>query len=189
MNKKIILRTFLSLFISSIIVFPSFAGKHLGEQRMINSTIKFLSPRGQCITDSTGITYIIDGRPTHLDIVYAAEYWGTYPLYLPTATVPVVITITNVGPRAKAKLSAKMEAYAINLDGSDGAPLIMPPQKLEVEVARGETKVIDGSFTLPSAGKNLNRFVLKLYHHQNTKNDASLIMQKEGIFCPPETLE
>ena len=70
----------------------------------------------------------------------------------------------------------------------------MEPMIFEVEVALGETKVINGSFQLPTSGKipiaGLNRYLVSLYHHLNENNDeASLILQKEGIFCPPEMIE
>lgn len=163
-------------------------GKHIGENKMLETDIYFFSPRGTCRTDNTGITYIIDGNELHLDIVYPSKYWGTFPLYLPGNEVPVKFTVTNKGPRAKAKLSAKMEAYVLNTDGSNG-PLLAPPQVIDFEVLKNNTEIVDASFILPMQGKNLNRVIIKLYHHQNTKNDASLIMIKEAVFCPPENWE
>jgi hypothetical protein len=179
----------LTIFFVGATLTPSFAGKHYGELKMIEANIEFLNPRGQCITDSTGITYIIDGRPTHLDIVYPAEYWGTYPLYLPTATVPVNLTITNLGPRSIAKHTVVTDAYVINYDGSQGEPLFSP-QVSTVEVALGETEVINGSFILPAVGKSLNMFSMKLYHHYNPDSpDSSLILNQKAVFCPPELLQ
>lgn len=186
------IRKLLSMaLVLSICIAPVMAGgKHYGELKMITAEIVFLFPRGTCVTDSTGITYIIDGNDLHLDIVYPSEYWGTYPLYLPGNEVNTKMLITNSGPRQVAKHTIVHEANVINPDGSIGEALIAPVVQENIEVALGETKIIDASFVLPIQGKSLNIFSLKLYHHYNADSpDASLILNQKAVFCPPEILQ
>ena len=43
---------------------------------------------------------------------------------------------------------------------------------------------------LPIQPKGLYRFVISLYHHLNENNEeTALILQKEGVFYPPEIAE
>ena len=180
----------LTLLISSVATIPGMAagqGKHYGELKMIEANIEFFGSIGTTVTDSTGITYYYAGLVFHDDIIYIPEYWGTYPLFKPGTQVPVKLTITNLGPRAVAKHTVVTETCEINLDGSNGAALIAP-QSQYIEVALGETKMIDASFTLPTGAKGLNRFAIKLLHHKNDINDASLILNQEGVFCPPDSI-
>lgn len=195
MNKKTLMYLLLCLFTVNSVSYGrslrrirSRTTRHTGELKMLEANIEFLNPLGQTVTNSDGITYYFQGLEFHEDIVYIPEYWGTYPLYMPGYQVPIKVTVTNKGPRAKAKLSIKMECYTIDTNGSNGTSL-MQPQIIEVTVNRGETKVIDASFLLPQIAKELNRFTIKLYHHQNANNEASLITTKEGVFCPPEILK
>ena len=168
------------------------AGKHYGEMKMLYADIEFMSPVGSTLADETGLTYYYMGNVFfNYDLVYPEEYYGTYPLYYPGNPVPTKITVTNYGPRAIAKHTLVTEAYSINLDGSLGES-IREPDIFEFEVALGETIVIDGTFTLPADGKNpagLNLVTISIYHNRNDNNDASLIMTKDAVFCPPEYLE
>ncbi|KKK81805.1 hypothetical protein LCGC14_2809740, partial [marine sediment metagenome] len=164
-------------------------GKHYGELNMLEADIEFSYPVGTTVADATGLTYYIGGIPyPGPNWVYPPEYWGTYPLYYPGTSVPIELTVTNLGPRAIAKHTLVAECFVLNTDGTNG-PNILAPQTQYIEVALGETKVINASIELPIVPKGLNRFVISLYHHYNENNDASLVLQKEGIFCPPEVIE
>lgn len=169
------------------VTFCSAAGKHYGELKMIEADIIFNIPVGYTVAHENGLTYYIDGWLPINDpsLVYPPSYWGTFPLYLPGTLVPAYLMISNLGPRAIAKHTLVTEGYVINLDGSNGAAIIAP-QFQDIEVPLGETQVIATNIPLPVAAKGLNRVIVKLYHHENGENDASLVMQEEAIFCPPE---
>ena len=189
MKTKAIILTIVVISVLITVAAPAIAGNHYGELKMIEVDIQFFWSAGTAVMDDTGATYYI-GMSIFFNSteVYPPEYWGAYPLYLPGAPVPIQLTVTNLGPRAVAKHTLVTEAYTINLDGTNGDPLIAP-QTQYIEVALGETQVINAALALPIAVKGLNRFVISLYHHYNETNDASLVLKKEGIFCPPELFQ
>jgi hypothetical protein len=166
--------------------------KHYSEMKMLYAEIEFDDPSGSTLVDETGITYYYKGNVDHdPNLVYPEKYYGTYPLYFPTSIVPTKITVTNYGPWAIAKHMIVTEVHVINLDGSLGTTLISP-DVFKFEVALGETVTIFGTFTLPPVGKSpdsLNLVTVSIYHHRNDNNDASLIMTKDAVFCPPAYLE
>jgi len=182
MNKRFLL---LALLISLCIVSLSSvtAGEQSGKGKMLEVDIEFLAPIGTAVADSTGMTYWIEGEGFHSDIVYAEEYWGEYPLYLPGGDVPIRITVTDRKShgKAKSKLVVKTQCFRMNLDGSNGEVLIIP-QTINIELARGETRTIDTILPLSAGEKLLNRVLVEIYNKKRKK----LIMTREGIFCPPE---
>jgi hypothetical protein len=163
-------------------------GGHLGERARLEVEIAFSRESGETVADEDGILYRFDDQEIREDRVYPSRYWGTYPLYFFGAEVGVTVTVRNNGPRRKAKLRVRAEACVLLTDGTNGAALC-EPSEFDVEVARGETVVIDASFTAvwsEGAESGLDRFVVKVLHPNSGREDASLIMAREGVFCPPE---
>lgn len=168
-------------------------GKHIGEQNMLDVKIEFSEPFGKTVTNSKGTFYYYYNWLIGIeDKVYPSEYWGEFPLYFFGLPTKVLVKITNLGPRNKTKVAIKTESYVLKTDGSNGAPL-KQPETIEVEVNKGETKLIDASFTAewtPEADSGLDRFIVKVIHinegggHGNL--EPAVIMQKEGVFCPPK---
>ena len=166
-------------------------GPHLGERRQLEVEIVFSEEFGETVTDECGTHYHFGDFVIDEDKVYPEEYWGTYPLYFFGTEVGVTVTVTNHGPRRKAKIRVRTEAYVLLTDGSNGAQLAAP-REIDVEVERGETVTIDASFTAEydpdAAGMEggLDRFIVTLLHPNAVNDDSAVIMTKEGIFCPPE---
>ncbi len=168
-------------------------GKHLGERRQLEVEIEFWGESGQTVTDENGTSYIRDsGGVSHEDKVYPPEYWGVFPLYYFGRTIGITVTVRNNGPRAKANVLIRTEAYLLRTDGTSGYSLTAP-REIEIEVARGETKTIDASFIVsssPQSESGLDRFLVKVIHANqgggSAGNEPGLIAVKEGVFCPPE---
>ena len=109
--------------------------------------------------------------------------------------VGITVTITNRGPRRTAKLRIRTEAYVLRTDGTNG-PELTEPREIDIEVARGQTVVIDASFTVPYSpllDSGLDRFLVKVSHPNEGggpgNEDPALIMVGEGVFCPPELVD
>lgn len=191
-SKHIIL---ISVILFSLALVPnSFAkaGKHTGEQKMLDVDITFEDSKGTTVTNADGIFYHYYGITAYENKVYPPQYWGEYPLYFFGGKTGVTVKVTNNGPRAKAKVRITTEAYVLRTDGTSGVE-IAAPQVIDVEVARGETKTIDASFVgeaTPGAESGLDRFIVKVSHVNEGGGkgnmDPALIMAKEGVFCPPE---
>lgn len=171
------------------------AGKHKGEQKQLDVDISFSGSSGTTVTDSEDITFSFWGYSYSQDKVYPKEYWGSYPLYFFGDKVGVTVKVTNNGPRRRAKLRIKTEAYVLKTDGSNGAALTEPSSR-EITVRRGETRTIDASFTAdaPDATTSgLDRFIVKVLHPNEGggpgNEEPALIFSKEGIFCPPNLKE
>ena len=170
-------------------------GKHKGEVNQLDVDISFYAISGQTTTDASGIRYCnAAGRCSYENKVYPPEYWGTYPLFYFGRLTGITVKITNKGPRNVAKVLITTEAYVLKTDGSSGTPLIQP-RYIEVEVEKGETKIIDASFTpqyTPGMDSGLDRFLVKVSHLNQGGGkgnpEPGLIMVKEGVFCPPEPL-
>jgi hypothetical protein len=64
---------------------------------------------------------------------------------------------------------------------------IMEAQTVKFDIAKGETDMIETKFKLPKHGKNLNRFILKLYVHSSGEKAAkdNLLISEEAIFYQP----
>jgi hypothetical protein len=188
--KKIILTLLVFLTMVEIPIVSGKSGKHLGEQRMFTVNIDFKNPAGKTITNSNGVFYHFYGSVYHENKIYIPEYWGEYPLYFVGEPAYITVTVTNNGPRAKAKIRIRTESYVLNPDGSKGISLVNPGT-IDAEVAKGETKNIDATFTIqnqPGMESGLDLFVVKVLHinEGNVKEDhePGLIMIKRGVFCP-----
>ena len=94
--------------------------KHAGERKMLEVDIEFLRPSGWTVTSAQGVSYNYSGRVITENKVYPPQYWGRYPLYFEGNPAYIKVTVTNRGPRAKAKLQVKTEAYVLRTDGSSG---------------------------------------------------------------------
>lgn len=167
---------------------PPEGGSHAGERQQLEVEIAFSREYGETVTDEDGIHYHVGDWVFDEDKVYPSEYWGTYPLYFFDTEVGVTVAVRNNGPRAKARLIIRTEAYVLCTDGTSGVAL-MEPREVEVEVASGRTETIDASFTVEYAAgveSGLNRFVVKILHPSERGGDPALIMMEEGVFCPPE---
>lgn len=171
------------------------AGRHRGEQKQLAVDITFFGQYGETVTDENGTHYYIRGQASHEDKVYPSEYWDTFPLYYFNTSVGVTVTVTNHGPRAKAKLRIRTEAYLLRTDGTSG-PALTAPRELDIEVNRGETRSIDASFVVeysPQLESGLDRFLVKVSHPNAGggpgNEDPALILVREGVFCPPEYAE
>lgn len=167
------------------------AGKHEGEVKQLDVRVEFHSAFGTTVADAQGTHYHVGNSVSHEDKVYASSIWGEYPLYFFGTTVGAKVTVTNSGPRAKAKLRIRSEAHYLRIDGSNGKELA-PAKEIEVEVAKGETKEIDASFFVPwteDAESGLDVLTLKVLHAnegEGSGNDPGLILAKRAIFCPPK---
>jgi hypothetical protein len=195
MNKRLLIFQIGFIFLFCLFSFCVAQGKHKGEERMLDVEITFSGAFGTTVTNSEGTYYnFLWGYTLYEEKVYPQQYWGEYPLYFFGLPVGVTVKITNKGPREKCKLSIKSEAFVLRTDGSSGAPL-MVPKVVDVEVKRGETKVVDASFVceyVDGADSGLDRFIVKVLHtnegngSEENNYEPALIMQKEGVFCPPK---
>ncbi len=190
---KKVLSTCLIFFLSTILVTgQTKQGKHIGEQKMLDVQIEFLNSFGKTVTNAEGtFYYYYNWFLGKEDKVYPPQYWGEYPLYFFGLPTKVLVKVTNLGPRAKTKVMIKTESYVLRTDGTNGA-MLKQPETIEVEIAKGETKIIDVTFTTmwtPEADSGLDRFIVKVLHINEADNktnlEPSLILQKEGIYCPP----
>lgn len=179
--------------ILSLSVRANEAKGHLGEAGMLDVNIQFSDSFGTTVTNAGGTDYHFWGIVIHEDKVYVPSLWGEFPLYFFGERVGVTVTVTNKGPRNKAKIIIKTESNALHTDGTLGVAL-SPVQVQEVFLAKGETKVIDASFIAeyaPGADSGLDMFSVKVLHQNEGGNgsgnqEPSLIMVKKGVFCPPE---
>lgn len=167
------------------------AGNHWGEQSMVNVDIQFTKPFGTTEVNADGIIYHFLGRSIPENKIYPEQYRGSFPLYFFNLPTSVLVRVSNPGPRAWAKLKIVTESYALRTDGSNGS-VMAAPRETEVTIARGETRTIDATFVTyytPEAESGLDRFIVKVLHVNEgggPGNEApSLIMAKEGIYCPP----
>jgi hypothetical protein len=189
--KKSLLFAFISVMLFTIPLLAQ--GKHKGEVKQLDVDISFYAVSGQTITDATGIRYCnAAGRCSYENKVYPPEYWGTYPLFYFGRLTGITVKITNNGPRNIAKVLITTEVYILRTDGSNGSPMTQP-RYIEVEVEKGETKIIDASFIAqytPNMESGLDRFLVKVSHMNQGGGkgnpEPGLIMVKEGVFCPPE---
>ncbi len=191
MNRRVGV-SFICLCLIFVSLLLSKQSRHIGEQRMLDVNIQFFNASGKTITNANGVYYYFWGYVIHEDKVYPSRYWGEYPLYFVGRKAGVKVTITNRGPRAKAKVRIKTEAYVLLPNGSNGATL-MAPKIIDIEVARGQTKTIDASFLVPDGpdiDSGLDRFLVKVLHINHGggpgNSEPGLIMVKEGVFCPPK---
>ena len=195
MFKKAVFSVLIFFICFSVISVPQFIAKggiHYGERQMLDVDIQFSGSAGTTITNASGIFYYYGVHVIKENKVYPPEYWGEYALYFFGTKVPVTVTVRNSGPRAKAKIRVKTEAYCLHTDGSSGVAL-MSPMVIDVEVGRGETKTIDSSFVCgytAGAESGLDRFTVKVLHMNRGGGkgnlEPALIMSKEGVFCPPD---
>ncbi len=183
-----------ALFTGLLVSLPLYAkGKHKGEVKQLDVDISFYAVSGQTITDASGIRYCnTAGRCSYENKVYPPEYWGTFPMFYFGRLAGITVKITNNGPRNIVKLLITTEAYILKTDGSSGVPMTQP-RYIKVEVEKGETKIINASFTAeytPGMESGLDRFLVKVSHINQGGGkgnpEPSLIMVKEGVFCPPE---
>lgn len=193
MNKKYLFLAVLLAFSVAIVPCLTAAGNHTGEQAMLDVDIQFLNSYGTTVTNAQGTFYNYYGMTFREDKVYPSQYWGTYALYFFDGPTTINVRVTNKGPRAKAKIRIKTEAYVLRTDGSSGASL-MTPRTIDIELAKGETRNIDASFVLPynpSLESGLDRFLVKVLHINEgvSGREPGLIMVKEGVYCPPEYIK
>ena len=167
------------------------AGKHLGEVGQLAVDAQFHSAFGSTTTDATGIHYSFFGITLSEPKVYPTRYWGTFPLYFFGSRVGATVTVTNTGPRAKEKLRVTTQVYTLELDGTSGVKLA-PDIVTDFWVDKGETKVIDASFTpqfVAGADSGLDRVVILVQHPNEGGGPGNewpaLILAKEAVLCPP----
>jgi len=167
-------------------------GNHTGENKMLDVDIQFLNSYGKTVTNAQGVYYQTSYGVSYENKVYPSQYWGEYPLYYFGSIATIKVTVTNNGPRAKTKVRVVTESCVLLTSGSNGDPL-MAPKTAEVEVLEGETKTIDCSFFIsytPNAESGLDRFTVKVLHVNEGggpgNSEPALILQKEGVFCPPK---
>ncbi|MEA3507052.1 MAG: hypothetical protein U9R36_06160 [Elusimicrobiota bacterium] len=190
MVKKTLLLFFVGLTLTG--TGYSKGGKHIGERKMLDVKIEFLKPSGRTITNENGTFYHYRGRVYSESKVYLRKYWGEFPLYFIGRPAYIKVTVANRGPRAKAKVRIKTECYTLNTDGSDGMSL-MEPKIVDIEVPDGQSETVDATFTInyrPGLESGLDRFKVKVLHMNRGggkgNEEPALIMEKEGIFCPPD---
>lgn len=168
------------------------AGEHKGELKQLDVDIAFSGSHGITTTDARGTTYKFWGLNIFEPKVYTSKYWGDFPLYFFGLPVHSEVTVTNKGPRNSFKLRVTVQAYSLNLDGSNGVRLA-PDVVREFNVGRGETQRLDTTFTpqfVPGADTGLDRVVI-LVQHVNEGGQGkgnpypALLLAKEAIICPP----
>ena len=167
-------------------------GNHVGEVMQLEVDVAFTDSYGDTMTDEYGTFYHVWGNVYYEDKVYTPEYWGVFPLYFFDTTVGIEVNVKNLGPRKKANLRVRTEAYCLNTDGTSGVELT-PKQEHDVSLERGESASLDCSFMaefVEGADSGLDRLVVKILHPNSGggpgNSDPALIMMKEAIFCPPE---
>ena len=168
-------------------------GWHNGEVKQLEVDISFYGQYGHTVTDRNGTFYYFFGYCFYEPKVYPPEYWGVFPLYFFDTSTGIKIATTNKGPRNRAKLTIRTQAYCLNTDGSNGAELLAPTDQ-DIDVDVGETEVVDASFVsrfVEGADSGLDRLVVKVLHPNEGGGpgnaDPALIMVKEAVFCPPES--
>ena len=112
-------------------------------------------------------------------LIYAEEYWGTYPLYIPGNIADIDLLCGYNGSSAQETISVVTIVSALNLDGSYGE-LIYGPNTTDVVLSSGVTANFDSSLPIPNQPKGLYRFTAKIYH------EGTLVLTEEAIFCPPD---
>lgn len=178
---------------STVITDQYKAGEHNGELKQLEVGINFSGSYGVTTTNATGITYNFFGQSLFENKVYPSRYWGSFPLYFFGLPVFADVSVRNLGPRQSFRLRVTSQAYALNLDGSNGVRLA-PDVVREFNVNKGETQNLDMSFTpqfVPGADSGLDRFVILVQHinqgGQGLGNEyPALILAKEAILCPPD---
>jgi hypothetical protein len=197
MNKRTLIITIFVIAFCVISVPAVYCGQgqHKGEQKMLDVDIQFSGSFGRTVTNASGIYYYFYGIMMSEDKVYPPQYWGEVPLYFLGTQVGVIVRVTNNGPKAKTKVRIKTESYSLQTDGSSGKPLC-EPIIIDDEIALGETKTIDASFTVKytsDADSGLDRFLVKVLHINEGggpgNEEPGLIMVKEGVFCPPKYMQ
>jgi len=173
-------------------LFALHGGEHVGEVNQLEVSVSFSGESGQTVTDENGTFYHFWGYVFCENKVYPTEYWGVFPLYFFNDRVGATVTVTNKGPRKRAKLRVRTECYCLRTDGSNGAQLAAP-QEVDIDLAPGETQTVDASLVaeyVPDAESGLDRLIIKILHPNEGggpgNSDPALIMLKEAIFCPPE---
>jgi len=195
MNNKSFLAVLFAAFfmVSSYTVFAKETRRaDVGEAKMLDVSIEFYGSYGKTITNGGGVEYHVFGLIFRENKVYIPSLWGEFPLYFFDTTVGVRVRVHNRGPKKSAKIMIKTISQVLHTNGSAGFQLA-PTQEIEIEVARGETKVIDRSFLIPyseQADSGLDLFTVKVLHQNKGggkgNEDPSLIMAKRGVFCPPK---
>jgi hypothetical protein len=167
------------------------AGEHSGEVKQLAVDLQFSGASGSTTTNAQGIFYNFWGITLSEPKIYPTQYWGTVPLYFFGQNVGATVTVTNNGPRATEKLRITTQVYVLNTDGGSGVKLAQD-RVSEFSVAKGETKVVDASFTpqfVPGADSGLDRVVILVQHPNEGGGPGSLypalIMAKEAVLCPP----
>ena len=123
MFKKIVLVA-LCLSLAAVSSVLGKQGRHIGENRMLDVDIIFSNPSGTTVTDASGVYYKYWGYVFHENKVYPQQYWGEYPLYFVGQHIPITVTVTNKGPRAKSKIRVKTEAYTLQTTGASGMSVL-----------------------------------------------------------------
>lgn len=171
------------------------AGEHNGELKQLDVSVDFTGSFGHTVTNAQGTTYNFWGASLFEPKVYLSKYWGDFPLYFFGLPVHADVKVTNLGPRQSFKVRVTTQAYALNLDGTNGVSLA-PDVVKEVTVNKGETQTLDMSFTpqfVAGADSGLDRFVILVQHPNEGGNGngkganelPALILAKEAILCPP----
>jgi hypothetical protein len=192
MSKKLsVIFSVIFVFVLCALIFAG-NGKNLGVIKMLDVDIIFFDAKGTTVTNENGIYYHYYGRVKYENKVYPPEYWGTFPLYFFGGTTGVKVTVTNNGPVPNVKMRVIVECNVLRTNGENGVSLL-DPKTTEFSVAKGETKTIDCSFIsvfVPGAESGLDRFTVRVQRINQGGGPGNeypgLIMQKEGIFCPPE---
>ncbi len=141
---------------------------------------------GNTTAHAGGLTYDFLGNVfTDPNLVYTEALWGVYELYLPGDWVQLNAIVENLGDAATGRLWFIFGGSTLNLDGSRGSPIIIPPIRNVVDIPPpGSYAVVPFSFILPSNFKALN--VLDIEMYLGDPADGVLLAQESVVFCPPE---
>jgi hypothetical protein len=142
------------------------SGEERGEPLQLNVDIAFSRQWGETVTDENGTTYNFFGMSDFEPKIYPPEYWGVFPLYFFGGKVGISVTVKNECATQAANLRITSECYCLNTDGSNGAQLLAPQEKL-ISIIGGETRTFDASFTgdfVEGADSGLDRFLVKIFH-------------------------
>jgi hypothetical protein len=162
----------------------------------INTTVVALNPAGYSTADALGITYNYGGGSTSEPKIYAPEYWGVFPLFLPGTTMTFRVTVANNTDQGKKPFRLKVHAVSNVLkeaiDGGGIGQQIGAPQTWTIiDLRPGESWTIDGSVYVPSdgsipSGLDLTRVIVSQLNDAGTDEDPKGFEEVEGCaWCPP----
>jgi hypothetical protein len=138
--------------------------------------VAFSKQVGETVTDQNGTFYHVFGMVFYEDLVYPPQYWGVFPLYFFGEEVGINVNVANLSAQ-KAAFLLRCAAYCLRTDGSNGAQLLAPTDRV-VAIAKNGSANIDSSFVagyVEGAESGLDRFIVKALDQNGSESDGHVI--------------